>query len=76
MVYWKGRCRTIRGAISIPCVALQDSPNKVFIGGLPCDWNEKKVKDIFSPFGELKAFNLVMDRETGYSKVSSMISFL
>eukprot|EP00891_Asterochloris_glomerata_P006026 jgi/Astpho2/6026/e_gw1.00084.73.1_t len=45
-----------------------DSPDKLFIGGLPCDWSEEQVKDLLLPFGALKAFNLVMDKATGNSK--------
>lgn len=45
-----------------------DSPNKLFVGGLPCDWSEEQVKDLLLPFGVLKAFNLVMDKNTGNSK--------
>ena len=30
---------------------------------------EKAVRELLAPFGALKAFNLVMDRETGKSKV-------
>lgn len=48
---------------------VQDSPHKLFIGGLPCDWSEEQVKEMLLPFGQLKAFNLVMDRGTGNSKV-------
>lgn len=45
-----------------------DSPHKLFVGGLPCDWTEEQVKEMLFPFGQLKAFNLVMDRSTGNSK--------
>lgn len=48
---------------------VQDSPHKVFLGGLPCDWTEDQVKEMLVPYGHLKAFNLVMDRATGNSKV-------
>jgi splicing factor U2AF 65 kDa subunit len=47
---------------------VQDSPHKLFIGGLPCDWTEDQVKEMLVPFGILRAFNLVMDRATGNSK--------
>jgi len=44
-----------------------DSPNKIFIGGLPIYLNEDQVKELLVLFGELKAFNLV--KEGASSKV-------
>ncbi|KAL0033630.1 hypothetical protein WJX79_008751 [Trebouxia sp. C0005] len=54
--------------LEIVRTVVQDSPNKLFIGGLPCEWNEDQVKEKLTPFGMLKAFNLVMDKVTGNSK--------
>mmetsp|Transcript_20487 Transcript_20487/g.44791 ORF Transcript_20487/g.44791 Transcript_20487/m.44791 type:complete len:465 (-) Transcript_20487:1227-2621(-) len=51
-------CRTV----------VEDSPNKLFVGGLPCDWSEEQVKDLLTPHGGLRSFNLVMDKTTGKSK--------
>lgn len=45
-----------------------DSPAKLFVGGLPCDWDADHVKTLLEPFGRLAAFNLVMDKDTGNSK--------
>uniref|UniRef100_A0A914D3C7 RRM domain-containing protein n=1 Tax=Acrobeloides nanus TaxID=290746 RepID=A0A914D3C7_9BILA len=45
-----------------------DSPYKIFIGGLPTYLNEEQVKELLSSFGQLKAFNLVIDQNTGLSK--------
>lgn len=47
---------------------VDDSPNKLFVGGLPCDWTEDQVKELLLPLGALKSFNLVMDKTTGKSK--------
>eukprot|EP01025_Chloroclados_australasicus_P059432 TRINITY_DN7514_c0_g1_i1.p2 TRINITY_DN7514_c0_g1~~TRINITY_DN7514_c0_g1_i1.p2 ORF type:complete len:462 (+),score=68.21 TRINITY_DN7514_c0_g1_i1:293-1678(+) len=47
---------------------VEDSPSKLFVGGLPCDWSEDQVKELLIPLGSLKAFNLVMDKVTGKSK--------
>ncbi|GMH40209.1 hypothetical protein BSKO_08113 [Bryopsis sp. KO-2023] len=47
---------------------VEDSPNKLFIGGLPYDHSEEQVREIMAAFGPLKSFNLVMDRNTGKSK--------
>lgn len=54
--------------LNIVKTVVPDSPSKLFIGGLPCDWSEDQVKEMLQPYGELKAFNLVMDKNTGNSK--------
>jgi len=45
-----------------------DSPNKIFIGGLPTYLNDEQVMELLKSFGELRAFNLVKDSLTGVSK--------
>ncbi|EPQ56480.1 hypothetical protein GLOTRDRAFT_110820 [Gloeophyllum trabeum ATCC 11539] len=45
-----------------------DSPNKVFVGGLPTYLNEEQVMELLKSFGELKAFNLVREGGSGPSK--------
>lgn len=47
---------------------VQDSPHKVFVGGLPNYLNEDQVKELLLSFGPLKGFNLVKDGSTGLSK--------
>lgn len=47
---------------------VQDSPHKIFIGGLPNYLNEDQIKELLSSFGTLKAFNLVKDSATSLSK--------
>lgn len=54
---------------------VDDSPNKLFVGGLPCDWAEDQAKEMLLPFGTLKAFNLVMDKVTGNSKGYCFVEF-
>ncbi|XP_063446983.1 splicing factor U2AF 50 kDa subunit-like, partial [Mytilus trossulus] len=57
--------------VNVPGVVstvVQDSPHKVFIGGLPNYLNEDQVKELLTSFGPLKAFNLVKDSATGLSK--------
>lgn len=49
-------------------VPVQDSPHKIFIGGLPNYLNEDQVKELLMSFGQLRAFNLVKDSATGLSK--------
>ena len=62
-------------ALDIVRTIVQDSPHKVFIGGLPCDWTEEQVTEMLLPFGTLKAFNLVMDRATGNSRGYAFCEF-
>lgn len=52
-----------------------DSPNKIFVGGLPTYLNDEQVMELLKSFGELKAFNLVKDSSTGLSKVLSSRRF-
>lgn len=47
---------------------VDDSPNKVFVGGLPNYLQEEQVREILTSFGQLKAFNLVKDTATNLSK--------
>ena len=46
-----------------------DSPDKVFVGGLPTYLDDSQVQELLQAFGELKNFNLVKDAATGQSKV-------
>lgn len=62
--------------LDIVRTVVQDSPHKVFIGGLPCDWTEEQVTEMLVPFGTLKAFNLVMDRATGNSRGYAFCEFI
>ncbi|CAJ0748244.1 13808_t:CDS:10, partial [Entrophospora sp. SA101] len=45
-----------------------DSPNKIFIGGLPTYLNDEQVMELLKSFGELRAFNLVKDTLSCVSK--------
>ncbi|KAL3103378.1 hypothetical protein niasHS_002564 [Heterodera schachtii] len=53
-----------------------DSPFKLYIGGLPNHLNSEQVKELLSAFGQLKAFNLVMDTTTGMSKGYAFCEYL
>lgn len=58
-------------SIHVPGVVstnVPDSPNKVFIGGLPSHLNDEQVMDLLKAFGDLRAFNLV--KEGNVSRVS------
>ncbi|KAN0063799.1 hypothetical protein ACQY0O_003850 [Thecaphora frezii] len=45
-----------------------DSPNKIFVGGLPTYLTDEQVIELLQSFGELRAFNLVKEGGTGASK--------
>lgn len=45
-----------------------DTPNKLFIGGLPSYLTEDQIVELMKAFGDLKAFNLVKEAN-GQSKV-------
>jgi splicing factor U2AF subunit len=62
------------GSVHIPGVVsttVQDSPNKIYIGGLPTYLGDEQVMELLKSFGELKSFNLVKEGagQTGASKV-------
>ena len=52
-----------------------DTPDKLFVGGLPCDWDGGRVKALLAPYGRLTAFNLVMDKATGNSRGYAFCEF-
>ncbi|KAH8355542.1 hypothetical protein KR200_003801, partial [Drosophila serrata] len=45
-----------------------ESPNAIYIGALPGYINDKQVKELLEPFGELRAFKHIRDSITGLSK--------
>jgi splicing factor U2AF subunit len=45
-----------------------DTPNKIFIGGLPVYLNDDQVVELLKSFGELRSFNLVKDTSNGQNK--------
>lgn len=61
------------GSVHIPGVVsttVADTPNKIYIGGLPTYLNDEQVMELLKSFGELKSFNLVKEGagQTGPSK--------
>ncbi|EIW65769.1 hypothetical protein TREMEDRAFT_41238 [Tremella mesenterica DSM 1558] len=48
--------------------AMSDSPNKLFIGGLPTYLDEAQVMELLKSFGELRSFNLVKDPDSSENK--------
>ncbi|WWC72908.1 uncharacterized protein I206_106872 [Kwoniella pini CBS 10737] len=53
----------LAATFGVPGGSMVDSPNKLFIGGLPTYLNDEQVLELLKAFGELKTFNLV--KETG-----------
>lgn len=53
-----------------------DSPNKIFIGGLPTHLNDDQIKEILTSFGPLRAFNLIRDPGTMASKGFAFCEYL
>ncbi|KAJ2776912.1 hypothetical protein GGI15_004689 [Coemansia interrupta] len=56
---------TLPGVVSN---TVPDSPNKVYVGGLPTYLQEAQIMELLGAFGELKAFNLVKDTATRMSR--------
>ena len=48
--------------------AVPDSPEKMYIGGLPASLTEEQVIELLSKCGELAAFDLIRDYQTGVSR--------
>ncbi|KAG2493229.1 hypothetical protein HYH03_008645 [Edaphochlamys debaryana] len=63
-------------ALEICRTVVENSPHKLFVGGLPCEWSEDMVKELLVPYGTLKSFNLVMDKSTGKSKGYAFCEFV
>ncbi|QDZ19886.1 large subunit of U2 snRNP auxiliary factor [Chloropicon primus] len=49
-------------------VSPSDSPDRIFIGGLPYYLEEQQIRELLGQFGSIMAFDLVKDKETGNSK--------
>lgn len=64
--------QTFNGVVA-PSVA--DSPNKLFIGGIPTYLNDEQVMELLKSFGELKSFNLVKE-SAGVSKGFAFAEYL
>ncbi|XP_016977902.1 splicing factor U2AF 50 kDa subunit [Drosophila rhopaloa] len=53
-----------------------DSPNKIYVGGLPTCLNENQIKELLLSFGKLRGFNLVKDSSTSLSKGFAFFEYL
>ena len=62
--------------LGIVSTQVQDTPNKVFIGGIPRDWDEEKIKQLLvQSAGKLRSFHLVRDSKDQSSKGYAFCEF-
>jgi splicing factor U2AF subunit len=52
----------------IATTTVPETPNRLYIGNLPDYLDGEQVNELLSSFGSIKAFELMMDKETGESK--------
>lgn len=56
--------------------AVPDSPHKIFFGGVPNQLTEQQVRELFTAFGEIKAFQLVCDPGSPLSKGYGFLEYM
>ncbi len=49
--------------------------NKLYIGNLSLSVDESKLRNLFSPYGDIEDLILITDRETGRSRGFGFITF-
>ena len=49
--------------------------NKLFVGGLPWSITNESLRELFSPYGEIKEAVVISDRDTGRSKGFGFVTF-
>ncbi|KAJ4454800.1 putative Splicing factor U2AF 50 kDa subunit [Paratrimastix pyriformis] len=64
------------GMKPIISTTVADSPNKIFVGGLPSYLTEEHIKELLATIGPLRSFNLVRDAATGNSKGYAFLEYL
>lgn len=62
-------------SVGIISTQVDDSPLKLFVGGLPHEMQEDQVKDMLRRFGQLKSFHLVKERNDKNSKGYAFCEF-
>jgi len=63
-------------SVGIISTQVEDSPYKLFIGGLPHEMQEDQVKTMLMRFGQLKSFHLVKERTDKNSKGYAFCEYL
>jgi len=48
---------------------------KLFVGSLPFDLTEEKLKELFEKFGDITSVKLILDRDTGNSRGFGFVEF-
>jgi RNA recognition motif-containing protein len=48
---------------------------KIFVGNLPFSFDNDRLKDEFSKFGEVESAKIIMDRNSGRSKGYGFVEF-
>ncbi|KAJ2715909.1 hypothetical protein H4R19_000937, partial [Coemansia spiralis] len=56
--------------------SIPDTPNKIYVGGLPMYLQEDQVVELLRAFGELRAFHLVRDNVTNASRGFAFCEYL
>jgi len=59
----------------IPTDSDRDTPNKLFLGGIPTQATEKELEGFFSQFGKVKDVRIVTDRVTAECKGYGFVTF-
>lgn len=63
-------------SVGIISTQVEDSPLKLFVGGLPHEMQEDQVKEMLNRFGKLKSFHLVKERNERNSKGYAFCEFI
>lgn len=63
-------------SVGIISTQVEDSPYKLFIGGLPHEMTEEQVKTMLNRFGKLKSFHLVKEKNDKNSKGYAFCEFV
>ena len=46
----------------------ETEPIKLFVGQIPKNYDEGKVREIMEPFGPISEVNIIKDKDTGHSR--------
>lgn len=49
--------------------------NKLFVSNIPFKFNREKLKELFSPYGEITEVIILREKETGRSKGRGFVTF-
>ena len=61
--------------LGIVSSTVSDSPNKIFLGGLPYHLTDAQVLELLNAFGQVKAFHLVRDAGSATSKGYGFVEY-